>query len=66
MNYLLLDVPNVTIIVYKNCRYQINRIVIEALQDMVGGESMRCDKCGTLIEGGRIKLIQHKKECHSY
>jgi hypothetical protein len=25
-----------------------------------------CDKCGKIIDGGRIKLIQHKKEFHSY
>jgi hypothetical protein len=25
-----------------------------------------CDKCGEIIEGGRIRLIQHKKEFHSY
>ena len=26
----------------------------------------KCDKCGKIIEGGRIKLVQHKKEFHSY
>jgi hypothetical protein len=25
----------------------------------------KCDKCGKIIQGGRIKLIQHKKEFHS-
>jgi hypothetical protein len=26
----------------------------------------KCDKCGETVEGGRIRLIQHKKEFHSY
>jgi hypothetical protein len=33
---------------------------------VAGGTRTRCDKCGEIIEGGRIKLIQHKKEYRSY
>jgi hypothetical protein len=29
-------------------------------------ERTKCDKCGKIIVGGRIKLLQHKKEFHSY
>ena len=32
---------------------------------MAGGR-MKCDKCGKIIEGGRRKIVQHKKEDHSY
>jgi hypothetical protein len=27
---------------------------------------IKCDKCGEIIEGGRMRLTQHKKEFHSY
>jgi hypothetical protein len=30
------------------------------------GSKSKCEKCGKIIEGGRIKLNQHKKEFHSY
>jgi hypothetical protein len=33
---------------------------------LAGGGGTRCDKCGAIINGGRRKLNQHKKEFHSY
>jgi hypothetical protein len=33
---------------------------------MAQGGKTKCDKCGVTIEGGRRKLNQHKRECHSY
>jgi hypothetical protein len=29
-------------------------------------EKTKCEKCGKIIVGGRLKLLQHKKEFHSY
>jgi hypothetical protein len=29
-------------------------------------ERTKCDKYGKIIEGGRIRLLRHKKEFHSY
>jgi hypothetical protein len=31
-----------------------------------GGGTITCDKCGEIIDGGRRKLNQHKKEYHCY
>jgi hypothetical protein len=33
---------------------------------VAGGTRTKCDKCGKIVEGGRRKLIRHKKERHSY
>jgi hypothetical protein len=38
----------------------------DTLIKSAGSNIMKCDKCGRLVEGGRRKLNQHKKEYHSY
>jgi hypothetical protein len=52
----------------KNKKFHINKVWIPLLYftSLAGGDRTKCDKCGATIEGGRRKLIQHKKECHSY
>jgi hypothetical protein len=34
--------------------------------EVARGTKSKCEKCGQIIDGGRRKLNQHKKERHSY
>ena len=48
--------------------FHINKVYSPILSSSIvaGGTKTKCDKCGQIVEGGRRKLNQHKKERHSY
>jgi hypothetical protein len=48
--------------------FHINKVYSPILCSSIVARNTRtkCDKCGKIVDGGRRKLNQHKRECHSY